>query len=120
MSSKADAALLAFALTRLAETNVKHSSFAIHLSHMSGRETSLPVQAALSALSARVDSVEQERVKVLAQLQALIVNKFDKYPGELQVQRASIETRNKAVVRDNATHEGGEARKQKRENAASS
>jgi hypothetical protein len=80
------------------ESNVKHSSFAIHLSHMSGRETSLPVQAALASLSARIDGVEHERLKVLAQLQALIVNRFDKYPGQLAVQRASIETRNKAVV----------------------
>lgn len=79
------------------KSNVKSSSFAIHLYHMSARETSQPVKVALETLSHRIDGVEAERLKVLAQLQALIVNKFDKYPGELQVQKASIETRNKAV-----------------------
>jgi len=86
------------------KSNIKHSSFAIHLSHMSGRETSLPVQKALSSLSARIDGVEHERNKVLAQLQALIVNRFDKYPGQLAVQRASIETRNKAVKQYSRAH----------------
>ena len=88
------------------ESNVKQSSFAIHLSHMSARETSAPVKVALETLSHRIDGVESERLRVLAQLQALIVNKFDKYPGELQVQKSSIETRNKAVVSE--TGEGRE------------
>lgn len=91
------------------ESNVKQSSFAIHLSHMSARETSAPVKVALETLSHRIDGVESERLRVLAQLQALIVNKFDKYPGELQVQKSSIETRNKAVVSE--TRERGEERR---------
>ena len=80
------------------ESNVKHISFAIHLKHMSTRETSLPVQTSLESLSAHLDALEVERSKVLAQLQALIVNKFDKYQGEFTVQKAAIETRNKSVV----------------------
>ena len=77
---------------------MKHISFAIHLKHMSTREFSLPVKTALETLSSHIDNLEVERAKVLAQLQALIVNRFDKYPGELQVQRAAIESRNKSVV----------------------
>lgn len=80
------------------KSNVKHISFAIHLKHMSGRETSLPVKTSLESLSAHLDAMELERARVLAQLQALIVNKFERYPGELTVQKAAIDTRNKAVV----------------------
>lgn len=77
---------------------MKTSSFAIHLQHMSTRETSVPVKTSLEVLSHRLDATETERLKVLAQLQALIVNKFAKYPGEIKVQNANIQKRNVQVV----------------------
>lgn len=79
------------------KSNVKTSSFAIHLQHMSSRETSAPVKASLETLSARLDAAESDRLKVLAQLQALIVNRFAKYPGEIKVQRTNIDRRNQTV-----------------------
>lgn len=79
------------------ESNVKTSSFAIHLSHMGARENSAPVKASLETLSQRLDAAETERLKVLAQLQALIVNKFSKYPGEIKVARNNIDARNRQV-----------------------
>jgi hypothetical protein len=96
------------------KSNVKSSSFAIHLHHMSARETSVPIKHSLETLSHRIDAVETERLKVLAQLQALIVNKIGKYQTEIKVQNMNISKRNVQVVSSSQSSRHGRQRRVKR------
>jgi len=57
----------------------------------------MPLKRTLEVLSARLDAAENERMKVLAQMQGLIVEKFDKYKGQIAVRNSNITRRNEAV-----------------------
>lgn len=79
------------------KSNIKTSSFAITLKEMSEREGCRAIKDALDKLSKKVDESEQHRQVILGQLQANIVDQFQKYPAKLKVQQANIKARNSAV-----------------------